>query len=74
MGERDLLHLGGDRHLEVERQAALAAEGGEGVDVGAPLVALATLDVPAFPADNLPANLAAIPVEDPGSRRLAAHG
>jgi orotate phosphoribosyltransferase len=39
-------------------------------DVGAPLVALATLDVPAYPADALPPELAAIPVEDPGSRRL----
>jgi orotate phosphoribosyltransferase len=39
-------------------------------DVGVPLVALATLDVPAYPADALPAELAALPVEDPGSRRL----
>jgi orotate phosphoribosyltransferase len=41
-------------------------------DVGAPLVALAALDVPAYPADALPPELAAIPVEDPGSRRLSA--
>jgi orotate phosphoribosyltransferase len=41
-------------------------------NVGAPLVALATLDVPAYPADALPPELAAIPIEDPGSRRL--HG
>lgn len=40
-------------------------------DVGVPLVALATLDVPAYPADQLPPELAAIPIEDPGSRRLA---
>jgi orotate phosphoribosyltransferase len=39
--------------------------------VGVPLVALATLDVPAFPADNLPPELAAIPIEDPGSRRMS---
>jgi orotate phosphoribosyltransferase len=39
-------------------------------NVGAPLVALATLDVPAYPADQLPPELAAIPIEDPGSRRL----
>ena len=30
------------------------------------------LDVPAYPADQLPPELAAIPIEDPGSRRL--HG
>jgi len=39
-------------------------------DPGAPVVALATLDVPAWPADALPPELAAIPEEDPGSRRL----
>jgi orotate phosphoribosyltransferase len=38
---------------------------------GVPLIALATLDVPAYPADQLPPELAAIPVQDPGSRRLA---
>ena len=43
--------------------------GGE-ADVGAPLVALASLKVPAYPADALPSELAAIPTEDPGSRRL----
>lgn len=39
-------------------------------DVGVPLVALATLDVPTYPADALPPELAALPIEDPGSRRL----
>jgi len=43
--------------------------GGE-ADVGAPLIALASLRVPAYPADALPPELAALPVEDPGSRRL----
>ena len=42
------------------------------VDVGVPLVALARMSVPAYPADELPPELAAIPVEDPGSRRLKA--
>jgi len=41
-------------------------------DVGAPLIALASLDVPAYPADALPPELAALPIEDPGSRRLSA--
>jgi len=36
-----------------------------------PLIALATLDVPAYPADALPPELAAIPTTDPGSRRLS---
>ena len=44
--------------------------GGE-ADVGAPLVSLASLKVPAYPADQLPPELAALPVEEPGSRRLS---
>ena len=39
-------------------------------DVGAPLVSLCRLDVPAYPADALPPELAAIPATKPGSRRL----
>jgi orotate phosphoribosyltransferase len=52
--------------------ACLVDRSGGRADCGAPLAALATLDVPAYPADALPAHLAAIPVEDPGSRRLNA--
>ena len=39
-------------------------------DVGAPLVSLCRLDVPAYPADALPPELAAIPATKPGSRDL----
>ena len=39
-------------------------------DVGAPLVSLCRLDVPAYSADALPAELAAIPATKPGSRDL----
>ena len=51
--------------------ACIVDRSGGKVDVGVPLIALASLEVPAYPADNLPPELAAIPVEDPGSRRLA---
>lgn len=51
--------------------ACIVDRSGGRADVGAPLIALATLDVPAYPADALPPALAALPVEDPGSRRLA---
>jgi len=37
-------------------------------DVGVPLVALAEYEVPAYEADNLPPELAAIPAVKPGSR------
>lgn len=51
--------------------ACIVDRSGGRADVGVPLIALATLDVPAWPADVLPPELAAVPVEDPGSRRLA---
>ena len=41
-------------------------------DVGVPLVSLCKLDIPAYPADALPPELAAIPPVKPGSRGLAA--
>lgn len=40
-------------------------------DVGVPLVSLLKLDVPAYPADQLPPELASIPAIKPGSRALA---
>jgi orotate phosphoribosyltransferase len=40
-------------------------------DVGVPLIALANYRVPAYPADALPPELAAIPAIKPGSRGLA---
>ncbi|MBA4042515.1 MAG: orotate phosphoribosyltransferase, partial [Sphingobium sp.] len=40
-------------------------------DVGVPLVSLCKLDIPAYPADALPPELAAIPAVKPGSRGLA---
>ena len=52
--------------------ACVVDRSGGRVDVGVPLVALARMSVPAYPADELPPELAAIPVEDPGSRRLKA--
>jgi orotate phosphoribosyltransferase len=41
------------------------------VDVGVPLVSLAQYEVPAYPADKLPPELAAIPATKPGSRHLS---
>lgn len=55
---------------EVACAACIVDRSGGEAQVGAPLVALARLKVPAWPADALPPELAALPVEDPGSRRL----
>lgn len=40
-------------------------------DIGVPLISLLKLDVPAYPADQLPPELAAIPAIKPGSRAIA---
>ena len=41
-------------------------------DIGVPLVSLCTLDIPTYPADALPPELAALPATKPGSRDLHA--
>ena len=41
-------------------------------DIGMPLVTLVSMDVPDYPADALPPELAALPAEKPGSRDLKA--
>jgi orotate phosphoribosyltransferase len=52
--------------------AACIIDRSEGeADVGVPLVALTRYRVPAYPADQLPPELAAIPPVKPGSRGLA---
>jgi len=57
---------------DVVAAACVVDRSGGEVDIGVPLVALAAMRVPAYPADQLPPELAALPVEDPGSRRLKA--
>lgn len=57
---------------EVICGACIVDRSGGRADVGAPLIALATLDVPAYAPDALPPELAAIPAEEPGSKRLKA--
>ncbi len=57
---------------EVIGAACLVDRSGGRADVGAPLTALATVDFPDYAPDALPAALAAIPPQDPGSRRLSA--
>ncbi|ESQ89534.1 orotate phosphoribosyltransferase [Asticcacaulis sp. AC460] len=56
---------------DVVAAACIVDRSGGEADVGVPLIALASLKIPAYPADNLPPELADIPVQDPGSRRLA---
>jgi orotate phosphoribosyltransferase len=57
---------------EVLCAACIVDRSGGRADVGAPMVALAQIDIPAYAPDALPADLAALPAEEPGSRRLAS--
>jgi orotate phosphoribosyltransferase len=50
--------------------ACLIDRSGGKAAIGVPLAALTRLDIPAYPADRLPAELAAIPAVKPGSRGL----
>lgn len=56
---------------EVVAEACLIDRSGGEADVGVPLISLAWMKVPAYPADALPPELAAIPAVKPGSRGLA---
>jgi orotate phosphoribosyltransferase len=50
--------------------ACLIDRSGGKADLGAPLVSLVELDLPSYPADQLPPELARIPAVKPGSRSL----
>ncbi|GHE52997.1 orotate phosphoribosyltransferase [Camelimonas fluminis] len=52
--------------------ACLIDRSGGKVDIGAPLISLAAVNVPDYAADQLPPELAAIPAIKPGSRGLAS--
>jgi orotate phosphoribosyltransferase len=52
--------------------ACLIDRSGGKAEIGVPRIALATLDIPAYPADALPPELAALPAVKPGSRSLAS--
>ena len=50
--------------------ACLIDRSGGKAEIGVPLAALTTLDIPAYAADKLPPELQAIPAMKPGSRGL----
>ncbi len=50
--------------------ACLINRSGGKADIGVPLVALTALDIPSYPADQLPPELAQLPAIKPGSRGL----
>lgn len=52
--------------------ACLIDRSGGRADLGAPLVSLVQLDIPAYPPEQIPPELAALPAIKPGSRSLKA--
>ncbi len=70
LSSRECIKAIQDAGGDVVAAACIVDRSGGAADVGVPLIALATLNVPAYPPDALPPELAAIPTEDPGSRRL----
>jgi orotate phosphoribosyltransferase len=56
---------------EVIAAAALVDRSNGEADLGVPFFPLVRLNVPTFEAGNLPADLAALPAEKPGSRKAA---
>lgn len=56
---------------KVVAEGCLVDRSGGKADVGVPLVALASVAFPAYPADDLPPELEKIPAVKPGSRGLA---
>ncbi|WP_112662991.1 orotate phosphoribosyltransferase [Microvirga flavescens] len=55
---------------EILGAACLIDRSGGKADLGVPLVSLIQLDIPAYPADALPPELAKLPAIKPGSRNL----
>ena len=56
---------------EVVAGACIVDRSGGKADIGVPLISLAQVSFPVFEEDKLPPELAARPIEDPGSRRIA---
>lgn len=59
-----------DLGAEVVAAACIIDRSAGRTDVGVPLITLAEYEVPAYPADALPPELAAIPPVKPGSRNM----
>ena len=55
---------------EVAAAACIIDRSAGKTDVGVPLISLAEYEVPAYPVDQLPPELAAIPAVKPGSRNI----
>ncbi len=71
LSSRECLEALAEHPGKIVGAACLIDRSGGKADIGLPRVALATLDIPAYLADALPPELAAVPAVKPGSRALA---
>ena len=71
LSSREAMEAVAEAGGEVIAAAALVDRSGGSVDLGVPFFPLIRLSVPAYEADSLPPELAAIPAEKPGSRKAA---
>ncbi|MES1201168.1 MAG: orotate phosphoribosyltransferase [Pseudomonadota bacterium] len=72
LSSRECLEAIRDQPGELVGAACLIDRSGGKADIGVKLVSLAAVEAPAYPADALPPELAALPAVKPGSRGLAA--
>lgn len=72
LSARECLACLADQPGDVIGAACLIDRSGGRGAIGVPLASLVTLDIPAYPADALPPELAALPATKPGSRMTAA--
>jgi orotate phosphoribosyltransferase len=71
LSSREAIAAVEDAGGRVVAAAALVDRSNGAADFGVPFFPLLRLDVPAYPANALPPELAAIPAEKPGSRKAA---
>lgn len=70
LSSRECIAAAGDHGADVIAGCCLVNRSGGKADIGVPLVALAVLDIPNYPPDQIPQELEAIPAKKPGSRGL----
>lgn len=71
LSSRECLASIADHTDNIVGAACIIDRSGGKVEIGVPLVSLVAIEVPSYPADALPPELAAIPAIKPGSRAIA---
>ncbi|MEC9368988.1 MAG: orotate phosphoribosyltransferase [Pseudomonadota bacterium] len=70
LSSRECIAAASGLGAEVVAGCSLIDRSGGKAEIGVPLVALASLEIPAYPPDKIPPELASIPAIKPGSRGL----